>query len=301
MKKSKRGLWILGFLCVMVSGIALSNSKSRAKTVIYPTVASGEQVKESNNCVIDYSNTADGYVMVKFKKALGPTLKCVVTTGGQALNDGYKYTLSVNKYQVIPLTEGNTAYTIYLLYEVGGRYAMEMTLKVNVEMTDQFEPYLRPNQFVNYTKSTKVVKKAASITKKCKNDLAKVKKVYNYVIKNYKYDKKLAKTVKPGYVPNLNKIYKKKKGICFDYAALMTAMLRSRDIPCKLQIGYAGDIKHAWIDVYIRGKGWVEQAITYDGEKWNRMDPTFTANSEDEELINSYIGDSANYTLQFTR
>ena len=54
MKKSKRGLWILGFLCVMVSGIVLSNSKSRAKTVIYPTVASGEQVKESNNCVIDY-------------------------------------------------------------------------------------------------------------------------------------------------------------------------------------------------------------------------------------------------------
>ena len=48
MKKSKRGLWILGFLCVMVSGIVLSNSKSRAKTVIYPTVASGEQVKESN-------------------------------------------------------------------------------------------------------------------------------------------------------------------------------------------------------------------------------------------------------------
>ena len=47
MKKSKRGLWILGFLCVMVSGIVLSNSKSRAKTVIYPTVASGEQVKES--------------------------------------------------------------------------------------------------------------------------------------------------------------------------------------------------------------------------------------------------------------
>ena len=89
-----------------------------------------------------------------------------------------------------------------------------MTLKVNVEMTDQFGPYLRPNQFVNYTKSTKVVKKAASITKNCKNDLAKVKKVYNYVIKNYKYDKKLAKTVKPGYVPNLNKIYKKKKGIC---------------------------------------------------------------------------------------
>ena len=68
MKKSKRGLWIFGFLCVMVSGIVLSNSKRRAKTVIYPTVASGEQVKESNNCVIDYSNTADGSVIDVYKR-----------------------------------------------------------------------------------------------------------------------------------------------------------------------------------------------------------------------------------------
>ena len=45
----------------------------------------------------------------------------------------------------------------------------------------------------------------------------------------------------------------------------------------------------------------MERAITYDGNTWNRMDPTFAANSEDEELINSYIGDSQNYTLQFTR
>ena len=295
MKKSKRGLWILGFLCVMVSGIVLSNSKSRAKTVIYPTVASGEQVKESNNCVIDYSNTADGYVMVKFKKALGPTLKCVVTTGGQALNDGYKYTLSVNKYQVIPLTEGNTAYTIYLLYEVGGRYAMEMTLKVNVEMTDQFEPYLRPNQFVNYTKSTKVVKKAASITKNCKNDLAKVKKVYNYVIKNYKYDNKLAKTVKPGYVPTLNKIYKKKKGICFDYAAVMTAMLRSQGVPTKLIVGYTGNAYHAWINVYSKKKGRISKMIYFNGKKWKLMDPTFASTSKSSKSIMKYIGNGRNY------
>ena len=295
MKKSKRGLWILGFLCVMASGIVLSNSKSRAKTVIYPTVASGEQVKESNNCVIDYSNTADGYVMVKFKKALGPTLKCVVTTGGQALNDGYKYTLSVNKYQVIPLTEGNTAYTIYLLYEVGGRYAMEMTLKVNVEMTDQFEPYLRPNQFVNYTKSTKVVKKAASITKKCKNDLAKDKKVYNYVIKNYKYDKKLAKTVKPGYVPNLNNIYKKKKGICFDYAAVMTAMLRSQGVPTKLIVGYTGNAYHAWINVYSKKKGRISKMIYFNGKKWKLMDPTFASTSKSSKSIMKYIGNGRNY------
>ena len=35
---------------------------------------------------------------------------------------------------------------------------------------------------------------------------------------------------------------------------LTTAMLRARDIPRKLQIGYAGTVKHAWISVYIRSK-----------------------------------------------
>ena len=59
MKKVKGDYGFLDFVCDGF-GIVLSNSKSRAKTVIYPTVASGEQVKESNNCVIDYSNTADG-------------------------------------------------------------------------------------------------------------------------------------------------------------------------------------------------------------------------------------------------
>ena len=46
MKKSKRGLWILGFLCVMVSGIALSNSKSRAKTVIIRLLQVGNKLRK---------------------------------------------------------------------------------------------------------------------------------------------------------------------------------------------------------------------------------------------------------------
>ena len=48
-----------------------------------------------------------------------------------------------------------------------------------------------------------------------------------------------------------------KKGICFDYAALMTAMLRSQDIPTKLVVGYTGNLYHAWINVYLEGQGWV--------------------------------------------
>lgn len=294
--RGKRIAGVLLSLAVIVAGIPVSDViQSSAKTVIYPTVASGEQVKENSNCVIDYSNAGDGYVMAKFKKALGPTLKCVVTTGNQALNDGYKYTLSLNKFQVIPLTEGNANYHIYMLYEVGGRYATELTLTLNVKLSDQFGPYLRPNQFVNYNKNTKVVKKAASITKKCKTDLAKVKKVYNYVIKNYKYDKKLAASVKPGYTPNLNKVYAKKKGICFDYAAVMTAMLRSQGVPTKLVVGYTGNAYHAWINVYSKKKGRISKMIYFNGRNWKLMDPTFASTSKSSKSIMKYIGNGKNY------
>ena len=68
---------------------------------------------------------------------------------------------------------------------------------------------------------------------------------------NLTYDYEKADTVTTGYLPDVDETLKTGTGICFDYAALTTAMLRSCDIPCKLQIGYAGDIKHAWIDVWI--------------------------------------------------
>lgn len=294
--KKGRLLGILLSLVLVVTGLPMTKpAESSAKTVIYPTVASGELVKDSANCEIDYSNSKDGYVMVKFKKALGPTLKCVVTTGSQGLNDGYKYTLALNKYQVIPLTEGNATYHIYLLYEVGGRYATEMTLTLTVTLADQFGPYLRPNQFVNYNKNTKVVKKAASLTKKCKTDLAKVKKVYNYVIKNFKYDKKQASSVQPGYIPNLNKIYSKKKGICFDYAAVMTAMLRSQGVPTKLVVGYTGNAYHAWINVYSKKTGKIMKMISFKKGKWKLMDPTFASTSKSSKTIMKYIGNGKNY------
>ena len=67
------------------------------------------------------------------------------------------------------------------------------------------------------------------------------------MISKYKYDRKLAKTVKNDYLPNLDQIYKKKKGICFDYAAVMTAMLRSQGVPTKLVIGYTGNAYHACV------------------------------------------------------
>lgn len=260
--------------------------------------ANGKVIEKQEGVSLDLSHTDQGYFMVAYK---GSADKLMVQVEGSD-NIPYRYYFEPDgHYNALPLTAGNGNYAVSAYENVGdNRYALVFTKTVDVVLANEVLPFLYSNQYVNFNEDTKAVTLAKKLTKG-KTELEAVQEVYEYVIKNIVYDEEKAETVKSGYLPNVDETLKTKKGICFDYAALMTAMLRSRDIPCKLQIGYAGDIKHAWIDVYIRGKGWVEQAITYDGEKWNRMDPTFTANSEDEELINSYIGDSANYTLQFTR
>jgi transglutaminase-like putative cysteine protease len=272
--------------------------EAAAKTVVYEPEASGELTKDTDQCVIDYSNTEEGYVMVKYKEDTNKTIKAQVE-GPTGVT--YTYTLRIGSYEVLPLTEGDGDYKVTIFINVSGNsYAVVMSETVSASLEIQFAPYIRPNQYVNYNASTKVVKKAASLTKKSKTDLAKVKKVYNYVVKNYKYDKKKAATVETGYLPNLNKIYKKKKGICFDYAAVMTAMLRSQGVPTKLVIGYTGNLYHAWINVYSKKKGWITGAIYFNGKKWKLMDPTFASSSKSSKSIMKYIGNARNYKAKYS-
>ena len=89
-----------------------------------------------------------------------------------------------------------------------------------------------------------------------------------------------------------------KKGICFDYAALMTAMLRSQEIPCKLVVGYAGNVYHAWISVWTAENGWIDGAIFFDGQVWTRMDPTFASSGGRSEEIMNFIN-GGNYTTKY--
>ena len=109
----------------------------------------------------------------------------------------------------------------------------------------------------------------------------------------------LAKTVKSGYLPVLDAVLEKKSGICFDYAALMTGMLRSQGIPCKLVVGYAGQAYHAWISVWSEETGWVEGIIYFNGSAWQRMDPTFASSGKQSASIMSYIGDGTNYSAKY--
>ena len=84
-------------------------------------------------------------------------------------------------------------------------------------------------------------------------------------------------------------------GAGFDYAAVMTAMLRSQGVPTKLIVGYTGNAYHAWINVYSKKKGRISKMIYFNGKKWKLMDPTFASTSKSSKSIMKYIGNGRNY------
>ena len=128
--------------------------------------------------------------------------------------------------------------------------------------------------------------------------LEMVDAVYHFVVGGMTYDMELATTVKSGYLPVLDDVLERMQGICFDYAALMTGMLRSQGVPCKLVVGYAGSVYHAWISVWSENTGWIEGVVFFDGTSWQRMDPTFASSAQDEETL-AFIGDGSNYTAKY--
>ena len=258
--------------------------------------ASGALTEETDRAMIDYSNTPDGYVMARWKET--PEKRIKVQVKGPTTT--YTYNLTKDTWETFPLSDGNGAYQIAVYENVeGSKYALVQSVSVEVELSDEFAPFLRPNQYVNYADAEQSVKTAAQLTYGKETELEKVQAVYEYVVQNLTYDKELAATVKSGYLPDLDGVLMSKKGICFDYAALMTGMLRSQSVPCKLVVGYAGEVYHAWISVYTEKDGWIDGVIYFDGAAWKRMDPTFASSGNQSDEIMDYIGDGTNYKEKY--
>ncbi len=272
---------------------AVALAKAPAISKLLLPEASGTKVKKSSKATIDYSNTKDGYVMVNYTAKTTKKLKVRVT----GPKTEYTYDLPAQEWTTFPLADGNGSYTVKVFENTtGNKYSTVTSVSVKVTLTDEFAPFLRPNQFVDYEDATNTIAKAEELAGNKKDPMEKVEAIYQFVVKNLKYDTKLAKTVKSGYLPDLDKVLKTKKGICFDYAALMTGMLRSQGVPCKLVTGYAGSAYHAWISVWSEEEGWLDAAIYFDGTSWQRMDPTFASSGKQSKAIMKYIGNGKNYT-----
>lgn len=244
-KKGKLCLLIAFAMVVCVAFFSLAE-------VLMPE-ASGAKVQKDGKLLVDSSNSADGYIMVKTAQDK-KRLKLRISTGGSALNYDIN---NEGNFEVFPLQFGRVNYTVTLYRNVEGKKYKEAG-QVTVSpkgMEDELRCFLYPNQYVNYTDETECVKVAGDLCKDMTGQQEIFKAVCNYVVSNFSYDFIKSVTVKPGMLPNIQECWDKKMGICQDLSAMTCAMLRSQGIPARLMIGTLGSgTPHAWVLAVVDGE-----------------------------------------------
>lgn len=260
--------------------------------VVLTGQADGTVTYGSEGVTIDASYISEGYIMVSYT-GTNEKVKLQITGPDEVV---YTYDLH-GDYETFPLTAGSGSYTVGVFENIEGTsYSTLFTQTIDVKIDDEFGPYLYANQYVNFNGDSKVVEKAEELSKPCNDDLEVIEQVYNYMISNFTYDYDKAESVQSGYLPDVDEVFEAQTGICFDYAAVMAAMLRSQRIPTRLEVGYAGDVYHAWISTYIEEQGWVNGIIQFDGKNWELMDPTFASTSSKPE---DFITNTDEYITKF--
>lgn len=229
---------------------------------------------------IDLKELENGIVAVQVNNTKNVKEKVSISNG----KEQYFYSLDTNN--VFPLQFGDGKYTITIYENVtGNKYRLVENKDVTVKTANELDVFLQPIQMIYWTEDMKTIAKARELTKNLKTDKEKVEAIYNFVINNVSYDYDKAKNVTNDYIPAIDQTLNDKIGICYDYAALLAAMLRSEGIPTKLVMGQATVIPdyHAWNEVYLKDtKEWVTIDTTYDAVMVkSKKEPVMIKNKSD--------------------
>ena len=188
-----------------------------------------------------------------------------------------------------PINMGDGSYTFRVMQNTSGNNYVELlSTSEAVTLATEFEPFLRPSTYCMYTPTSAVVAQAKALAADAANEGDVMRNVYNWVTSNIQYDKSKATQLSnaTGYIPNPDQTLAEGTGICFDYASLTAALLRSLGIPCKIVTGYVepNDIYHAWNMVHLNGT-WVGTDIDIKSGTWSRIDLTFAASGENSYTV----------------
>ncbi len=258
MMSRKTAFWGVALVFLLILGLAAGPIVAYLADVtggLYPD-APGKTVYNGSGVTIDASNASEGYLMVKATSK--KKLKLRIIKGDMTLY----YDFPNGDFQTIPLQAGSGTYQATVFQQVrGSQYSQLYSKKIKADIADETRYALYPNQYVPYDDSSEAVAKGRELCKGLPSDQEKAKAVIDFVSGSVLYDHIKAKTVESGYLPDVDDTLDTKKGICFDYSALVACMLRTQGVKCKLVIGYADKFYHAWNEVLLDGD-WVRYDTT---------------------------------------
>lgn len=233
--------------------------------------------------------TAQGLLRVCYFNDSGKKIKLEVMHDGDLI----RYNLNgAGGIEDFPLQYGDGEYTVRIMEQIEGDqyYAVEYTT-FDVTLEDENRVYLNSVQNVNWDYEMQPIQDVRYIVASsleedntllpsCTED------IYDYVVQNIRYDSAKVFDLLYNYLPDIVDTYTTGEGICYDYASLFAAMLRSIGIPAKLVKGYASyapDTYHAWNEVLLGGE-------------WITIDPTRDASLHVSGTASDMQKEDTNYT-----
>ncbi|GKU77019.1 transglutaminase family protein [Paenibacillus sp. L3-i20] len=250
--------------------------------LLFSSVSYVHATSSTSDSWIDTSKLLHGVITITYPTKPNVKTKIRIEKGKQF----YMYNLTNDSTATtFPLQLGNGEYKVMILEHVSEKsYKIKKNVTIKLNLKDEKVVYLNSIQNVNWSSTDESIFLAKQLVKGKKSNLEKAKVVYDYIISNIDYDYKLAEEVTNDYLPDINRTFLAKKDICYGYAALYAAMLRSLGIPAKLVMGESDyvDVYHAWNEVFI------------DGE-WVIIDTTVDAGNKSNIQKNNFIKESYKY------
>lgn len=186
---------------------------------------------------------------------------------------------------------GDGDYHIKASIKSGDKSFTALNFTVTVNLKDEFAPFLISAYPTIYDDSTEFVKKATELCSGLDSDLEKIAACYRYIVDTQDYLYTVS-TDEYKYLPDLDDIYSREYGVCWDFCAALAAMLRSQGIPCKINIGFAYDITnfgHAWVEAYTDGQESYEDSYLKMTDGWCLLDITASVTKSDPTVAKDYI------------
>ncbi len=198
------------------------------------------------------STNMNGYIYCSYKS--DKKVKIMMNNGSQ--QEIYDL-VADGQFHRFTLHLGDGDYRIRLVENTSGNsYRVVDATEFTCELINQDFPYLVPNSFVVYNNDMEVIQFGLELTEDAITQEEKAHAIYDWIVRNISYDFSVVGKLEVGYVPDPQRTYDTRMGICSDFATLFASMCRSQGIPCKVVLGYyvKSEYYHAWNEVLVNGE-----------------------------------------------
>lgn len=256
----------------MLGGYTVKSLKYFVFVIMFVFLVGSSSAVAQTKYSLNVENIGSGVFTINYSITSSEKVKLMVQKDGTTLFYNLSADRSVERF---PLQLGDGNYRISVLENVSGnRYRVVFRETVMVQQNSSLDVYLRSIQMVGWAEDSEAVLNARELTMDVNSDEEKVQIIYDYLVRNYRYDDKIISSLSYDYLPNIDDMFLSQKGICYDFSSMFAAMLRSVGVPTKLVMGYADDVEgyHAWNEVYLQG-AWVIIDTSYDALMYDHNQP----------------------------